>query len=164
MGYNTYGNKMSLHVANVYTERRDTEDEISNLKARLAEAELKLEGINKQIAEQTPMKADKLEKEIADEKEELAILRKQVDNKVGYIYKLMQEAVRDKARGGHGMVRYHIRLDGQYYRYNISGDMFSESGYVGRWDGFTLDRKAEKSGAIITFPAFLDLKEFRMTV
>ena len=55
---------MPIHVANIYSERCDTQDEISNLKARLAEAELKLEGINKQIAEQATKKADKLAKEI----------------------------------------------------------------------------------------------------
>jgi len=54
---------MPIHVSNIYSERRDTEDEISCLKARLIAAELKLKDLNKQIAEQTPTKAENLAKE-----------------------------------------------------------------------------------------------------
>jgi hypothetical protein len=186
---------MSIQVPTIYSQRRDTEVEISNLTKDLDEAQSMLRGLqyeanaeenadeivdnlNQDVIELTQRldkayyKLNSLEKQIdediaekiADEKKQLEVLRKSVDNQVAHIYKMMQEAVRDKTRGGHGMIRYHIRLDGKYCRYNIAGDMFDESGYIGRWDGTTLDRSSPKSPATITFPEFFELKEFKMTI
>ena len=177
----------------MYSEKRDTQDEISALKARLAEQELKLKGLDEQIAQQAPDKAvdlaaedaeelaayaaecaaerakelakeraKEIAEELADEQEELELLRKQVADKVAYIFKLKQEAVANKPRGGHSVVCYHIAVDGEYYRYNLRGDMFQidSDEFLGHWDGFKLDRSAKPPENKAVFPSFYPTKEF----
>ena len=177
----------------MYSEKRDTQDEISALKARLAEQELKLKGLDEQIAQQAPDKAvdlaaedaeelaayaaecaaerakelakeraKEIAEELADEQEELEILRKQVADKVAYIFKLKQEAVANKPRGGHSVVCYHIAVDGEYYRYNLRGDMFQidSDEFIGHWDGTKLDRSAKPPENKAVFPSFYPTKEF----
>ena len=99
---------------------------------------------------------------ISDEQYELRNLQNQVIRSIAKIYRLKQESVRGETRGDHGMVRYHMTLDGEYYRYNLRGDTFEgcSDTYVGHWDGTTLDRESKKPTETVIFPSFYEYKEF----
>lgn len=172
---------MPIHASNIYSKRCDTQHEISCLKSRLAAEELKLKDLEAQIAEQAPKHNDdksseaaadaaelaaaialELAEEIAEEQQELELLRKQVTDKVAEIYRLKQQSVAGLVRGGHSVVRYHIILEGEYYRYNLRGDMFEgcSDKFVGHWNGTTLDRSATPPESPAAFPSFYETKEF----
>jgi hypothetical protein len=92
---------MPIQVRTIYSDRCDTQSEISQLKLQLAEKELKLKGLEEQIAHENAAKptrkpVSKLAEEIAEklthEEKELGLLKEQVDKKLAYISELKDAA------------------------------------------------------------------------
>jgi hypothetical protein len=88
---------MPIQVRTIYSDRCDTQSEISQLKLQLAEKELKLKGLEEQIAHENAAKpVSKLAEEIAEklthQEKELGLLKEQVDKKLAYISELKEAA------------------------------------------------------------------------